>query len=88
MQLKCGVPQGSKLGPILYLLYANDLLNSLKSSEYFAYADDNAILVTHSNIKSAVNIMQSEFNIVVKWCPDNGLVLNAQKSKIMHIRSF
>ena len=88
VQLKCGVPQGSKLGPILYLLYANDLLNSLKNSKYFAYADDTAILVTHSNIKSAVNIMQSEFNIVVKWCHDNGLVLNAQKSNIMHIRSI
>ena len=81
-----GVPQGSKLGPILYLLYANDMINQLKNSTTFAYADDTAVIVSHKNIKTATEIMQDQLNIVGKWCHDNGLVINATKTKIMHIR--
>lgn len=81
-----GVPQGSKLGPILYIIYANDLMKLLKNSTAFAYADDTAVIVSHQCIVSATNIMQNELNILAKWCHDRGLIINATKTKIMHFR--
>lgn len=81
-----GVPQGSKLGPILHIIYANELITILKNSTTFAYADDTAILVSHENIKEAAEIMQNELNTMTKWCHDNGLIINATKTKIIHFR--
>lgn len=86
MQSNYGVPQGSKLGPILYLIYANELINVTTNSEAFAYADDTAIVVRHKDPSEAVKILQSEFNVISRWCHDNGLIINANKSKVMHIR--
>lgn len=81
-----GVPQGSKLGPILYIIYANELITILKNSTTFAYADDTAILVSHENIEEEAEIMQNELNTMTKWCHDNGLIINATKTKIIHFR--
>lgn len=81
-----GVPQGSKLGPILYLIYANEMINVLKNSTAFAYADDTAVIVSNKKIEEAENIMQNELNIITKWSHDNGLVINAAKTKLMHIK--
>lgn len=81
-----GVPQGSKLGPLLYIIYANEMLNQLKESAVFAYADDTAIVVSHECIHTAETTMQKELNTITRWCHDNGLIINANKTKIMHIR--
>lgn len=81
-----GVPQGSKLGPILYIIYANDLIKMLKNSNTFAYADDTAIIVEHECIDSAAYLMQEELNTLTKWCHDRGLIINAAKTKLMHFR--
>lgn len=81
-----GVPQGSKLGPILYIIYTNEMVKLLKHSEVFSYADDTAIIVTHKNVKEAEKIMQNEFTELCKWCHDNGLIINSKKTKLMHIR--
>ena len=81
-----GVPQGSKLGPLLYLIYTNDLLSLLNNSSTFAYADDTAVIVTNKSLISAQRIMQQEFDTLSKWAHDNGLILNVNKTKLMHIR--
>lgn len=57
-----------------------------KKSTAFAYADDIAIIVKHKCLDTAVATMQDEFNIVSRWCHDQGLVINAVKTKLMHIR--
>lgn len=82
-----GVPQGSKLGPILYVLYANEMLRNLQNSTTFAYADDTAIIVSHKNINIATKTMQHQLNNATKWCHDNGLIINATKTKLMHIKA-
>lgn len=81
-----GVPQGSKLGPILYLIYANEMISILNNSTAFAYADDTAIIVANEDLAVASQIMQAELNLITRWCHDNGLIINASKTKIMHIR--
>lgn len=81
-----GVPQGSKLGPILYLLYANDMLRYLKDSKTFAYADDTAIIVSDKDLNIARQKMQDQLDIASKWSHDNGLIINANKTKLMHIK--
>lgn len=62
------------------------MIELLKNSTAFSYADDTAILVEHKNLKEAEIVMQNELNILCKWCHDNGLIINANKTKIMHIR--
>lgn len=74
------------LGPILYLIYANEIINTLQNSLVYAYADDTAILVIDKNIENAYRTMQHELNTVTKWSHDNGLVINASKTKLMHIK--
>ena len=85
--LSCGVPQGSKLGPLLYLIVANNLLENIKSPHVFAYADDTAVIVTDENFCVAQQKIQNEATIISQWCHDNGLILNVKKSKIMYVRS-
>lgn len=82
-----GVPQGSKIGPILYIIYTNDMLRCLKESTTYAYADDTAIVVADNNITNAAKRIQKQLNIATKWCHDNGLVINATKTKVMHIKA-
>lgn len=84
--LHYGVPQGSKLGPILYLIYANEMIRQANCSKIFAYADDTAIIVAHNDLERAVENMQNELYNITKWCHDNGLIINANKTKLMHIK--
>ena len=84
VQLESGVPQGSKLGPILFIVFINSIMNNLKRSKIFAYADDIAIIVTHKNLDNAIDILQKEFNKLLRWAHDFGLIINEKKTKIMH----
>ena len=86
IDIKYGVPQGSKLGPILFLLYANDMIQQLNNENVFAYADDTAIINSSICLHKAIDKCQKELDIISKWCHDNGLIINARKTKIMYIR--
>ena len=77
-----GVPQGSILGPILFLLYINDLPIQLKSQNNI-FADDTKLYSKIANVDDA-DSLQDDLGKVTNWCDTWGMRLNADKCHILH----
>ncbi|XP_046681168.1 uncharacterized protein LOC124367946 [Homalodisca vitripennis] len=71
------VPQGSKLGPILFNLFVNDIISHL-SSEYLLFADDLKIFKEIYSRDDCLNL-QRDLNLIAEWCDDNKMVINSTK---------
>ena len=81
--IKYGVPQGSVLGPLLFIIYINDLANAINYSETFIFADDTAILYSDKSpkrIKKRVNI---DLKFILKWLKANKISLNVKKTEMV-----
>ena len=75
-----GVPQGSILGPLLFILYINDLPNVCEQASTLLYADDTAIFFQSDNAGELQNMLNSNLPMLCKWFQINKLSLNASKS--------
>ena len=79
----CGVPQGSFLGPLLFLLYINDLPLSSNSSHFIIFADDTNILFSHKDPSRLEKVINIELNKISNWFKLNKLSLNIDKMNFM-----
>ena len=73
-------PQGSVLGPLLFLIYVNDLGKSLKNSKHYLYADDTVIFNSGLNLQNILSDLQVDLNSFGTWCEGNKLTINTKKS--------
>ena len=83
LNIKCGVPQGSLLGPLLFLVYINDFCRSSDVLSFILFADDSNLFFSHNNPLTLVNTINSELENVAEWIKANKLSLNLQKTKYM-----
>ena len=83
MNISCGVPQGSILGPLLFLLYVNDIVNVSNVLLLFLYADDTNTFLSGTNIDHMIDIMNEELKKLVVWLQVNKLKLNVKKTHFM-----
>ena len=74
-KLACGVPQGSILGPLLFLIYVNDMPQAL-SCDLLLYADDSCLIYQHKDVKEIENILNINFSNLCDWFVDNKLSIH------------
>ena len=78
--INCGVPQGSVLGPLLFLLYINDLPNISKSLNFYVFADDTNIYYESSSLQELEKTINKELHKLYLWLNVNRLSLNIDKT--------
>ena len=82
--VKCGVhvPQGSTLGPLLFLLYVNDMHKAIATENVRLFAHDTCILYRGKNINSLAKIVDKELSVLSGWFKVNVLSINVKKVKL------
>jgi hypothetical protein len=83
-----GIPQGSVLGPLLFLIYINDIHVSSKVFKFYLFADDTNILYADKNLKSLETIVNKELVEVCEWLNSNKLTLNLRKTNYVIFRPY
>ena len=79
----CGVPQGSILGPILFILYINDMCNVSTLLKPILFADDPKLFYSGKDIKELCSVVSIELDKLCKWFQVNKLSLNTSKTNFM-----
>ena len=84
----CGVPQGSVLGLLLFLLYINDISCSSNQLNFFLFADDTNLLYADKNLRLLEVTVNKELTSVCNWLMANKLSLNTKKSNFVNFRPY
>ena len=82
-KLTCGVLQGSILGPLLFILYVNDIVNTSSVLEFVLFADDTTILYSHEDLASRIDVVNNELKEVTNCFKAKRLSVNANKTNYM-----
>jgi retron-type reverse transcriptase len=81
-----GVPQGSVISPLLFLLYIQDIEQWIKSASITGYADDTSLTMSSWDMKSLLASLETEAAMILDYIAVNKLVANADKTKFLLIR--
>ena len=81
LPISCGVPQGSILGPLFFILYINDLCYASSVLKFFLFADDTNIFFSDKDINRAEEVLNDNIKLLCKWFHINKLSLNLSKTK-------
>ena len=79
--IRCGVPQGSNLGPLLFLMYINDLPNCLSRSTASMFADDTNLTTSGTSIADVQSNLNKDLEHIHQWLLPNKLTLNKEKTE-------
>ena len=83
--IQCGVPQGSILGPLLFLIFINNITKCSNQFKYILYADDSTLstCVPCDNVVDSAELINSELKCLDRWLKSNKININADKAKYM-----
>ena len=81
--VKYGVPQGSVLGPLLFIIYINDLKNAIKYSSVHQYADDTNLMFADKSVKKINKYINHDLKLLSEWLIANRISLNTDKTEII-----
>ena len=85
--ITCGVPQGSILGPLLFLIYINDMHRAAKFSTLYHFADDTNLLYSHKNEKQLRKNINCDLKLIFQWLCANRLSINVSKTEFIVFKS-
>ena len=81
--IRCGVPQGSILGPLLFLIYINDLCSICVNTMPLLFADDTNLFASGTDLKSLQACVNKDLSAIAEWLKANKLSLNVKKTHII-----
>ena len=83
MPVNCGVPQGSVLGPLLFLIYINDLYKAIQYCKVHHFDDDTNLFYTNKSVKNLNKPVNHDVKRLNNWLSANKISLNVEKTELV-----